>query len=175
MPPLITGQPSPYYEQPLARFVADVNVGKLGKWLRILGYDTLFFNPADDNALLRVAQQEGRVLLTRDTGLARRRAVRRGLVRAVLLESDDWRHQVRQLARDLGLSPVPDTFSRCVRCNTVLLPAERGSVAGLVPPYVFATKDRFMVCPDCSRIYWRGTHWDRVREEIDLLVGGNCV
>ena len=148
------------------RFIADTNVGKLAKWLRILGYDTLFLNPVEDDELLEVARLEDRVLVTRDRALVARRMVRRGLVRALLVHSDQWQEQLRQVVQGLGLELPAEGFSRCLRCNVALVPQEREQVRDRVPPYVFSTQQVFQGCPQCGRIYWRGTHWEHVREAL---------
>lgn len=148
------------------RFIADTNVGKLAKWLRILGYDTLFLNPVEDDELLQVARLEDRVLVTRDRALVARRMVRRGLVRALLVQSDQWQDQLRQVVLGLELELPAEGFSRCLRCNVALAPQEREQVRDRVPPYVFSTQQVFKECPQCGRIYWRGTHWEHVREAL---------
>jgi uncharacterized protein with PIN domain len=147
------------------RFVIDINVGRLAKWLRVMGYDTLFPDEADDNQLVRIALQENRVLVTRDAGIARRRAARLGQMRVVQIINDDLRSQLRQLVRALGLT-LDNGFSRCVRCNHLLNPADKSHVADRLPPYVFQTQSQFMECPECHRLYWRGTHWTNMMTEL---------
>ena len=149
----------------VCRFVVDVNVGRLAKWLRVMGYDTLFPREGDDNELVRIALREGRVLVTRDAGLANRRAVKQGQMRVVKIEGDDLRSQLRQLVRDLGLN-LWDGFSRCVRCNELLRPVDKQQVAERVPPYVFEHHRQFMECLRCHRLYWRGTHWSNMASEL---------
>ena len=117
------------------RFVVDVNVGRLAKWLRIMGYDTLFPREAGDNELVRIALREGRVLVTRDADIARRRAVRLQQMRVVCIKDDDLRGQLRQLVPELNLD-LTGRFSRCVRCNQVLDPIAKEEVVERLPPYV---------------------------------------
>lgn len=150
------------------RFVIDVNVGRLATWLRIMGYDTLFPEDAADNELVRIALQEGRVLVTRDSGIARRRAARLGQMRVVHITADDLRSQLQQLVRDLDLT-LKNGFSRCVRCNHPLDHVDKSDVAHRLPPYVHQTQSQFMECPQCQRIYWRGTHWSNMMTELDQL------
>jgi len=140
------------------RFVADAMLGRLAKWLRILGYDTLYNAALDDPALVRLARAEGRILLTRDTGLAQRRGVR-----LVWIEREDLAGQLDQLGRELGLTAVAP-FTRCPVCNALLEPTPKYRAWGQVPTYVFATQNEFRRCPSCQRFYWRGTHWERMRE-----------
>ncbi|MFQ6059421.1 MAG: Mut7-C RNAse domain-containing protein [Anaerolineae bacterium] len=148
------------------KFLADEMLGRLAKWLRILGYDTAYLSPASDHALVRLARAEGRVLLTRDTGLARRRGLQ-----ILLIESEQVEEQVRQVLDDLSLT-ASGSFSRCPVCNTPLEELDRAAVADRVPPYVLRTQERFSRCPHCDRTYWRGTHWARMRERIEELRRG---
>ncbi len=147
------------------RFVVDVNVGRLAKWLRVMGYDTLFPRAETDNELVRIALREGRVLVTRDSGLALRRAARLGQMRVLYIVNDDLRSQLRQLVRDLNLNPA-NGFSRCVRCNQPLESVAKAEVADRLPAYFGQTQCKFMRCPDCQRIYWRGTHWSNMMAEL---------
>lgn len=135
----------------------------------MLGYDTLFDSGMDDDDLIRVALKEGRVLLTRDTGIMRRRIVFTGKVSAILIASDDVREQLRQVVTVLNLELGSNLFSLCMECNEPLSPREKGDVSDLVPPYVFKTQEQYMQCPNCGRIYWRGTHWQAMRRELEDL------
>ncbi len=148
------------------RFVVDVNVGRLAKWLRVMGYDTVFPKEGDDNDLVRIALREGRILVTRDSGIGRRRAVRQGQMRVVQIVDDDLRSQLRQLVRDLGLD-LEGGFSRCVRCNVPLHPVAKEDIADRLPPYVFQSQCQFMECSQCRRLYWRGTHWSNMVSQLD--------
>jgi len=153
---------------PKPRFIIDVNVGRLARWLRIMGYDTLFPADAGDNELVRIALQENRVLVTRDAGIARRRAARLGQLKVVLIAADDLRGQLQQLVRELSLS-LENGFSRCVRCNHPLDPVDKSDIAHRLPPYVHQTQSQFMECPQCRRLYWRGTHWSNMMSELDQV------
>lgn len=135
-------------------------LGRLAKWLRILGYDTLYNPLWDDLYLVRIARAQGRILLTRDTELARRRGVR-----VIRLESEQLGEQIRQLQRDLHLD-IQTPFSRCPICNTLLEKINKDQAWGQVPPYVFATQEEFRLCPSCDRFYWRGSHWERMVERV---------
>lgn len=135
-------------------------LGTLSKWLRILGYDTLYDPALNDDQLVRIARAEGRVLLTRDLGLAERRGVR-----VLLVANEGLEDQIRQVMRDLQL--VPDqSFSRCPVCNGALEVADRESVRAHLPAYVVQTHKSFRRCPGCDRIYWRGTHWQRMKQNL---------
>ncbi|MFO8102178.1 MAG: Mut7-C RNAse domain-containing protein [Dehalococcoidia bacterium] len=152
-------------------FVADVNVGRLARRLRMLGYDTLFINGADDDELIRIALREGRILLTRDTGITTRRVVTTGKIKALLVESDDVTDQLWQVVKALNLGPESEPFSICIECNVPLIPKEKDEVRDLVPPHVFKTHSQFVQCPQCKRVFWRGTHWEKMMREMEALKG----
>lgn len=147
----------------MMKFLADSMLGKLAKWLRLLGYDTLYQRDAEDRELVRIALQEDRVLLTRDNELAGRRMVRD---RTLFIDSQSTWSQLRQVIRHFGLESENSLFTRCLVCNAVLEDIPKSSVEGLVPPYVYQTQDRFQRCPSCSRIYWRGTHVEHVMDVL---------
>jgi uncharacterized protein with PIN domain len=153
------------------KFIIDHNVGKLTGWLRLMGYDTRFFNGEDDSELVAAAKAEGRVILSRDTRIMQRRLITSGQVKAVLIESDQPERQIRQVIGTLGLDSQFKPFSLCLECNQVLVERAKDEVAGLVPPYVFKTQNQFMQCPNCQRIYWRGTHWQAMTKKLESLRG----
>ena len=147
------------------RFVVDLNVGRLAKWLRVMGYDSLFVPDADDGELLRIAMEQDRVVLTKDRYIMERRLVTSGRVKVVLVTSDDFREQMRQLTQTLGLDSH-NVFSLCIECNELLRSVGKEQVAERVPPFVLSTQEHFYQCPKCAKLYWRGTHWRNMRAEI---------
>ncbi len=148
------------------RFIVDNNVGKLAKWLRMMGYDARFFNGDNDSRMVRTALDEGRVLLTRDTQVVKRRVVTTGQLRGILLASDNPEQQIRQVFEALELDCVRP-FTICLECNQPLEERRREEVRELVPPYVFKTQSQFVQCPACHRIYWRGTHWQAMTRRLE--------
>jgi uncharacterized protein with PIN domain len=147
------------------RFIVDNNVGRLAPWLRALGYDTAYIDPIADDDLIAIARREDRVILTKDTGILRRRLITSGEVRAVQVIGDAWRGQLAQVVRQLGLRTEP-RFDRCLECNTPLEPRSREEARPHVPPYVYSTQPSFLACPTCGRHYWQGTHWTRMRANL---------
>lgn len=136
------------------RFIADVMLGRLARWLRLMGFDVLYDRHADDRDLIRIARAEGRTLLTRDTHLARRK----GLDDVVLIESDEVQKQLLQLRGRLDHAAAEPT-GRCDVCNGVLEEVSlREDVRSLVPEYVYRTAPSFRRCPSCGRVYWPGSH-----------------
>jgi len=146
------------------KFIVDSMLGSLAKWLRILGYDTLYFSDLDDDNLARLARSEQRVLLTRDQGLAHRKGLK-----ALLIKSEKLEEQIGQVLRELNLTEQ-NPFSRCPVCNTPLQAVDKEQVRDRVPPYVFQTQERFSICPGCQRVYWRGSHWQKMNEKIPALL-----
>ncbi len=151
------------------RFIVDTNVGRLAKWLRLMGYDALFINPIDDKGLVDIALAEGRVLLTKDSQILKRRVATSGRLKALLIQGDEAEAQLRQVVETLKLDYQFSPFSRCLECNKPLMPRDREEVKNLVPPYVFRNQTHYMQCPSCHRIYWRGTHWQRMKRELERL------
>ena len=138
-------------------------LGTLAKWLRILGYDTVFDPALDDHQLVRMARAENRILLTRDRELARRRGVR-----LLLVGSEDLDEQIRQVLSDLELAP-DRSFSRCPVCNEALESLDPAVAEAQVPAYVVQTHQDFRRCPACRRVYWRGSHWQQMDQKLARL------
>lgn len=136
----------------------------------MMGYDSVFFNGDDDSKMVKQALAEGRIILTRDTGMMRRRAISGGRVKAVLIESEEPERQMQQLINVIDLKGQSRPFSLCLECNQPLEGRSREEVAGRVPPYVYRTQTQYMECPDCHRIYWRGTHWEAMARKIEKLI-----
>ncbi len=151
------------------KFVVDANVGKLGRWLRMMGYDTLFINDIDDARLVAIGLREKRVLLTKDTQIMLRRVVTSGKLKALLIKDDDVKTQLRQVVETMKLNRRRQ-FTRCLECNEPLVPRSKDDVRDLVPPYVFKTQSHYVQCPACHRIYWRGTHWQRMNHELEMFM-----
>jgi len=150
-----------------ARFIVDHNVGKLAKWLRMMGYDTLFFHGEDDSSMIATALAENRVILTRDTHVMERRLVTSGRLKAVLIACETPELQIKQVIETLSLDIRFKPFSICLECNQPLVERSKEQVGERVPPYVFQTQQQYMECPACNRIYWRGTHWQAMTRRLE--------
>ena len=138
-------------------------LGTLAKWLRIMGYDTLYDTSLDDHQLVRLARAEDRILLTRDRPLAQRRGLR-----VLLVDGETLDDQIRQVLSELELEPVR-AFSRCPVCNEPLEALAHEEARTRVPPYVAETQETFKHCPACRRVYWRGTHWQQMEKHLARL------
>jgi uncharacterized protein len=154
-------------EQPLrtTRFVADAHLGGLARLLRLTGFDTLYDNRFQDAEIERLCVAQGRIVLTRDRDLLKRRAVSHGCyVRALRSEA-----QLREVFDRLDLARSARPFTRCLSCNAMLRATEKERIESRLPPCVRECYQRFSVCTGCDRVFWEGTHWSRMRELVDSL------
>jgi uncharacterized protein with PIN domain len=144
------------------RFLADRMVGRLARWLRIVGYDTAYLPQLSPQGLLREGRRQGRVLLTRDTRLLREKDA----PPLLFIRDDHFREQLKQVIHECHLTPMTSLFSRCSECNQVLAAVEKETLQGQVPEYVWRTQETFHRCPECHRLYWGATHKDHVLAEL---------
>jgi uncharacterized protein len=150
------------------KFLADSSLGRLSKWLRILGYDTVYWRGEADRAFLRIAEREGRAVLTRRKDVLARQHP--GLV--VFVENDRIEDQLVEIQGKLDLKPQPEhLFTRCLHCNESLNTVKPDEVRSLVPDYIFRTQRDFRVCPKCHGVYWPGTHRERAIKTLEKLLG----
>ena len=148
-------------------FIVTEELGKLAKWLRVLGYDCVYHDGGSESDLVIQALRDKRVLLTRTERLKKYTGIK-----TVIIRHDHVEDQLEQVVFDLGLPLEEDGFfQRCVECNERLSAVEKHDIKGKVPGYVFDTQDEFKVCPACEKIFWRGTHWDNVGKRVDELRG----
>jgi uncharacterized protein len=153
---------------PALKLLADAMLGALARWLRILDVDVAYDPKLDDAELVEKAVEEDRVLLTRDRRLTQRRLARD---RHLLIRSEVVEEQVRQMLEELRLAPDPQRLlGRCLRCNLPLEPMEASQARARVPPFVARTQEEYRACPGCGRIYWRGTHVERMLRRLEGLI-----
>ncbi|HUF20650.1 MAG TPA: Mut7-C RNAse domain-containing protein [Burkholderiales bacterium] len=152
------------------RFVADAHLGGLARFLRMLGFDTLYSNAYYDRDIREIAARESRIILTRDRDLLKCRDVTHGcFVHALKPE-----RQIAEMVRRLQLERDARPFTLCLECNVPLQPVEKSAVVDRVPPNAARYYDRFSVCPNCSGIFWEGSHWKRMTEVLsDMLSSGS--
>ena len=143
------------------KFLVDAMLGKLARWLRLLGYDAEYGRDASDNQLLHQAARESRVLLTADVELYRR-AVLSGL-KAVLVRGATEAERLAELAAKLGIRLEVDLeASRCPKCNAPVAEVPKEAVRGLVPEGSWRHHQRFWRCTGCGQVYWQGSHWANI-------------
>ena len=149
------------------KFLADSSLGLLSKWLRILGYDTVYWRGEADRSFLRKAERAGRAVLTRRKDVLARQHP--GLV--LFVENDRVEVQIEEVLEKLDLRPEPENlFTLCLRCNESLKAAKPEEVRSVVPEYVFRTQKEFRVCPGCGGVFWPGTHRDRAMKTMARLL-----
>jgi uncharacterized protein with PIN domain len=150
------------------RFIADCHLGKVAKYLRLLGFDTLYFNHIGDDDLVELAHLEGRLILTRDRELSERREAP-----CYFLNAIDTVEQMEELIGHFGLAENAAVLTRCLLCNTLLQPIEKEKVRDRIPPTVDRCFDAFDYCPKCDKVYWHGDHYKRMKRFAELLLKGN--
>jgi uncharacterized protein with PIN domain len=144
------------------KFIADAMLGRLAKWLRILGFDVLYYPDIDDREVVRIAREQERTILTRDTQLTKRR----GLPGVIFVDKDDVFDQLTLIGARLGLSQT--TLSgRCAVCNGMIGEVtQKEEVRNLVPDFIYLNFPVFMRCRDCGKVYWEGSHRKAMREKV---------
>ena len=145
------------------RFIADCHLGKLAKYLRVMGFDTLFFDTIDDNDLIELAIKDGRVILTRDRVLHERKKAP-----TFYLESIDNLEQLKALQDEYDIKNYT-LIGRCIVCNTQLQSIEKSKIENQIPPKVKKYFFEFDTCTTCNRIYWHGDHYKRMMLTIDAI------
>jgi uncharacterized protein with PIN domain len=146
----------------LDKFVLDVHLGKLGKALRILGIDTLMENNFSDNMIAQLSESENRIVLTRDIGLLKHKAIKCGY----WLRSQQWEEQLNELITRFDLQNKFRPFSRCIVCNGSIQTVPKETVLHLLPPISRELFNEFFQCTNCKKVYWKGSHYERMEEWV---------
>lgn len=154
---------------PELRFVADAHLGRLAAYLRMLGFDTLYRRDYEDKELAQISARERRILLTRDRGLLMRTVVTWGYC----LRATDPSRQLAEVVRQFDLIPSICPFRRCMHCNALLQRTEKEAISDRLLPQTRQHYDEFFICPECHRVYWKGSHYRRMTRLIESTVASN--
>ena len=146
-------------------FVVDRMLGRLAKWLRVAGFDALYDGKYKREDLIKISEQTGRIIITRDTWFESQ-----GGREAVVLHDNYTIGQLKEFFRRHNIVPDPARFfTRCIVCNSELMIVSRDEVKDVVPSFVLSTQQGFSKCPSCSRIYWGGTHKEKMLETLKVI------
>lgn len=143
------------------KFVADHMLGSLARWLRIMGYDTVYDKSLDDPGIANLARAESRFILTRDRELAKEPG-------AMMIEADDLDLQLKVVAEKYGLK-FHDDLIRCSACNGELADLDKAQAKESVPEGAFENNEKFWKCSKCGKVYWKGTHWHGIMDRFRRL------
>jgi len=150
------------------KFVADRTLGKLSRKLRTLGFDVVYCSGGNTTEAAKIAQREGRCLLTRSHKIP----PGVGEFKFVIVEENDPRQQIQELFAKLSLRFAKENiFSRCLLCNEPLKQLPKAEVEGKIPDFIFRLYESCHSCPRCQRIYWPGTHWEKMKKELAKIFG----
>lgn len=163
--PLLRLRPEPLR---ITRFVLDTHLGKLARYLRLFGFDTLYRNDYKDTELARLSSSERRILLTRDQGLLKRRSVSHGYY----VRTTHPREQLKEILARFDLYRQTRPFSRCMRCNSTLTEVSKDAIEDRLEPNTRRFFHRFWQCGGCNRLYWMGSHYQHMRRLVETLQTG---
>jgi uncharacterized protein with PIN domain len=145
------------------RFISDAMLGSLAKWLRILGFDTLYYRVIEDRELVKIAKQEGRTILSRDSALCQSKKTGESL----LIQSDKTVEQLKEVMNACHIVPnLIQAYMRCTLCNGKLISVEWTAVSTEVPDHVLQSTNAFLKCGECGKVYWEGSH----KKSIDAVI-----
>lgn len=151
---------------PNPRFVVDVNLGKLARYLRMAGFDTAYQNHSKDEELIETMLEEDRALLTRDRKLLMHNVVKTGY----LPRSNRGEEQLEEILKRFGLFGAVNPFTRCIHCNGVLKSVDKKKILNQLEPLTKKHYEQFSQCPDCEQIYWRGSHRTRLHPNVQEIL-----
>lgn len=144
-------------------FVVDANLGRLARYLRLLGFDCLYRNDYNDGAVAQIASEQQRTVLTRDRSLLQRKIITHGY----FVRADIPKIQTKEVLKRFDLYPLIKPLTRCTRCNGKLVKTDKQAIEHRLEPLTKKHYDRFLICPECGQIYWQGSHCARVKRLVD--------
>jgi len=147
-------------------FIATEELGKLVKWIRVAGYDCIYYRGKNESDIIIHALRDNRILLTRNSRLLKHKGIK-----IIIIKNDHIEDQIRQVTAEGAASFGPgEIFKRCVACNNTLETIDKRLIVDKVPEYVYKTHDEFKYCARCGKIFWRGTHWKNVEKMVAKLI-----
>ena len=146
-------------------FIADVHLGKLARYLRMLGFDVFYRNDLSDDEIVKLSSKERRAILTRDIGILKRREVTHGY----FIRSDSVEKQTEEVVNRFDLQKSIKEFTRCLECNSELSKIEKVKIIQRLPPKVAASQNEFFICPECQKLFWRGTHHQKMLSLVQKI------
>ncbi len=147
------------------RFIVTKETGKLARWLRLLGFDTVYYHDKDIGPLAIQTLREGRTIITRNRHIPHLEKC------TVVVDSNDLHEQLKEVKQRLGLEiDYGRMFTRCTACNEPLSAVAKEMVKASVPELVYRTHQQFMQCPGCKKLYWQGSHWGKIQEVVAKLL-----
>lgn len=147
------------------KFILDVHLGKLSRYLRMLGFDTYYKNNLDDKEIVEISLSERRTILTRDVGLLKRGNVTHGY----FVRNTDTEKQIEEIVKRFQLEDRINEFTRCIQCNSLLQPVKKEEIIEKLPPKVRENYNEFFICPNCSKVYWKGSHVEDMLRVVNKL------
>ena len=156
-------------DQPLReiKFIIDVNLGKLSRFLRMLGFDVLYDNRYDDHKIVRISSKDRRIILTRDQNLLKHGSITHGY----WLRNSDPNKQLLEILNRFDLQSLISPFTRCMDCNGVLHSVQKEDIVAEIPLKTAKYYSEFYRCPSCKKIYWPGSHYQKMKKKIDRIRG----
>jgi len=147
------------------KFIADCHLGKLAKYLRLLGFDTLYYSQIDDDDLIDKANKEHRIIISRDKELCERK-----IAVTLLLDNIQLRDQLQEIIKAFKLKSFPKKLTRCLICNEILVAIDKERIGERIPTKSLHQFHDFTLCPKCDKIYWHGSHYKRMVQFVNKLV-----
>lgn len=159
------------HDQPLRkiRFILDVHLGKLAKYLRLLGFDTLYDNHFSDITIVQYSFQENRIVLTRDVGLLKHKKISRGH----WVHHTEPKQQLHEVLKYFDLYRICRPFTRCIECNGLLRSVSKHKILEKLPPLTQEYYEVFVQCEQCQKIYWEGTHFQKLKSFVENILEGS--
>lgn len=153
------------------KFIVDLTMGRLAKWLRISGFDTVFYNSDDTDKMIEIASKENRIILTKNSSFIKRKKkiLEEKGISYFLPTADRVKKQLKDVAIYFKLNLKEKPFTLCINCNKPLVPVSKEEAAGKVPEYVYQNYTDFVQCKSCRKIFWGGTHKERMEERLSSV------